>query len=147
MLILVSSQRCFEKFIQSVEWHDGYVQESHFVCRDYNAESILRLLVLPDCGRQELIELVFYEPRYVNGPSSGLIIDCLPEGTVQRRNISMSLATCEIKATCMAYRALHRQSISLGEYFADVRAYDSEGNLIAPYDLDWRTEMDVASAR
>ena len=144
MLNLVTGQDVFKEFLNCVEWHDGSVLETHSVLAD-GTDSILRMLIDP-CKGRTLIEAVFFAPEYVDGPHGSMIIDLYPRASIKRRQVEFTLCTCKVVAACMAYRLADRDEAEIGGYFAKVRAYGAEGNLIHPYDLDWPTKMDLAFA-
>lgn len=147
MLTLITDQQAFERFVGSVDWHDGTVLESHFVSTRGRAPagSTLRILVAASGERYAPVEVVFYEPEHANGLYSQTEIDTIPAAVVQRRKIEFSVGShMRIHAACMAYRLLGDELTDPGSYFARVPAYDDKLLLSAPYDIDWRTAMDLA---
>lgn len=147
MLTLITDQQAFERFVGSVDWHDGTVLESHFVSTRGRApaDSTLRILLAASGERYAPVEIVFYDPECAEGLYSQTEIDTIPTAVVQRRKIEFSVGShiC-IHAACMAYRLLGDDLTDPGSYFARVPAYDDKLLLVAPYDIDWRTAMDLA---
>lgn len=145
LLKLVSSQSAFEEFSRSVEWHDGDILETHYVNKEGGANySTFRVLVASNY--KDRLEIVFYEPDYIYGFCCSMSLGSNPKAVIQRRLVDISF--CEnvgVKAACMAYRVLNTSELEAGSYFHRNPAYDDEFKLIAPYDIDWPTLMDLAS--
>ncbi len=147
MLTLVSSQRTFDEFVESIDWHDGEFLEYHSLCTDRRGvgSSTLRILIMANF--RDVFEFVFYDPNFAHGISGNFLIECTPQAIVKRRQIEFTVGECiGVRAACMAFRNLV-DAIEHGSYFGRVQAYDNDFNLITPYNIDWRTMMDEACLR
>lgn len=147
---LFTSIPVYEQFIASRTWHHAYVKESHVHTGTYdvpggivdNGISLARALVgNPDADHA--LELVAFE---VSSFTVWGQHDFEPQGEVivQRRKAQLDFGALQLQATCLGYRVISLTHLAFGQYYTDPAPFDEYGNLLYPYDLDWRLIMDEA---
>jgi hypothetical protein len=151
-ITLVTSQEMFDDVFLSLVWHDAFVKESNFVAgmwRSANGVScadgdVLRLLfVLPYQSPNSAMEIVAFDVKHYKLGS--FLDDNLPVGEIRRRDAHLSVGSfVSIHASCLGYRWIDNRFAGLEEYYAARPIHNESGELVPPFSLDWRTEMDLA---
>lgn len=155
-LSLVKSQNEFNDFAASLNWEDAFVKETSCVSFEHLsrggiatgvADPFLRMLIaLPYEPETPGLEIVAFEVtayRFWNGP-----IENLPTATIRRREAVIDMGGNNIRCACIAYRRLEREHVEFGTRYSRDEVFCSDEEYeeyAAPYNIDWRTEIDLAS--
>ncbi|MBA3855294.1 MAG: hypothetical protein C0507_00145 [Cyanobacteria bacterium PR.3.49] len=152
-LTLVTSQANFDQFFSVLDWHDAFIKESHFAVHRYlmdkgvaeGEEKILRILfVLPSEAATRALELIAYEVK--NYWLSDFLDDAEPVGVIKRRDAELEIGPfVSINAACLAYRWVDNKFARNNQLYTRSDFLDVNGKPVEPYNIDWRTELDLAA--
>ncbi|MCC6977512.1 MAG: hypothetical protein IT343_04280 [Candidatus Melainabacteria bacterium] len=152
-LTLVTSQAAFDQFFSVLDWHSAFVKESHFAVNQYLSDQfvtigegkILRILfVLPSEAATRALELVAYDVK--NYWLSDFLDDCDPVGIIKKRDAELEIGPfVSINASCLAYRWVDNKFARNNQLYTRSDFLDANGKPVEPYNIDWKTELDLAS--
>lgn len=151
-IILITSQKVFDDSIRALDWHDAFIKESHFAAArwrqskgvGYGEGQILRvLLAFPYEPSPDDLELIAFD---VHSYSLSDFLESVPVAQIHRRGACITIEPCvRISCACFAYRWVRAHSREMGQVYSRERVFNDDGSLAAPFNLDWRAAMDLAS--
>lgn len=152
-ITVISSQKMFDEAISSLDWHDAFIKESIFVAgmcfRAGGVASgdgdILRILfVLPSQFPNFALEVIGFGVKQYQLAS--FLDDYSPVGEIRRRDAHLNIGTfVSVHASCFAYRWGDNRFAGFETYYSALPIHDELGEILYPFNIDWRTAMDLAS--
>jgi len=155
MLTLITGQKEIESLIDSIDWHGSYIKEVHFAPAQFQDEnhessgstvcheaSLVRLLIaLPE--NSHALEIVAFDAESCSiYPLHDLDED--KTAMIQRRVAELDFGAFTLKCACVGYRACEVSAAEFGQFYSKENLFLKDGNLVAPYSIDWRTALDEA---
>ncbi len=131
-------------------WECAYVKESHFVNAQWKSPSgvtfteqpILRILFILPCElANQALELIAYDVSHYS--MAEWLDDCVPKGTIKRRQAEVAFGPVTVKAACVGHRWVDNISAERNPFFTQEGYFDEQGRIIEPYNVDWPAAMDL----
>jgi len=151
-ITLLTSQAAFDQFFLKLDWHDAFVKESHFCAATWRVEGgtrqgeehILRVLfVFPSESPNQALEIVAF--NVTNFSLAEFLDDNLPRAEIRRRDAHFAVGPfVRVNCSSLGYRWRDKSVAGNKQVFSKDNIFHDTGEILEPYNIDWRTEMDLA---
>ncbi len=156
MLTLITSNTAVVTLRNLLNWDHSYVKEVHFGNSQYETEktnsragstisgesTILRILIaLPE--EEYALELIAFHVEWCSfSARQGLHIS--DRALIQRRLTEVDFGAISVKSGCLAYQKVELEAAGADQYYGNQNLFDANGELLEPYNLDWKVLLDDA---